>query len=118
MIATASRAARVDKARETALPRKPLPVLLILVRAYRDGWRDGLGPDGSLAFGPRVDRIVAMARLVRELDAAEPGDFGRVVAKWAAETRARWVTWRIEARPLQARSRPSPGATASSADRP
>ena len=37
-IATPNRHARVELARATALPRKPIPVLLLLARAYRDGW--------------------------------------------------------------------------------
>jgi hypothetical protein len=90
MIATTSRHARVEQARQTALPRKPIPVLLLLARAYRDGW-DGTGSDGSINFGPGVDRTSAMERLRRKLDAAEPADFAWVVAKWAADHQARWV---------------------------
>ena len=81
---------RVEQARQTALPRKPIPVLLLLARAYRDGW-DGTGAVGSLAFGPGVDRTSAMERLRRKLDAAEPADFAAVVASWAADHQARWV---------------------------
>ena len=88
--ATLSRAARVELARQTALPRKPLPVLLILAKAYVDRW-DGTGPDGSLAFGPGVDRASAMDRLRRKLDAVDPAAFAGVVAKWAADHRARWL---------------------------
>ena len=85
-----SRHARVEQARQTALPRKPIPCLLLLARAYRDGW-DGTGPDGSIDFGPGVDRQSAMERLRRKLDAAEPADFAGVVAKWASDHQARWV---------------------------
>ena len=85
-----NRHARVEQARQTALPRKPIPVLLLLARAYVDSW-DGLGPAGTLAFGPGVDLASAMERLRRKLDAAEPADFGGVVAKWASDHRARWV---------------------------
>ena len=81
---------RVEQARQTALPRKPIPVLLLLARAYVDSW-DGLGPAGTLAFGPGVDRASAMERLRRKLDAGEPADFAGVVAKWAADHRARWI---------------------------
>ena len=66
MIATTNRAQRVDQARQTALMRKPLPALLVIVRIYRDGW-DGLGPDGSIVFdAPGVDRRKAIASLVRQ----------------------------------------------------
>ena len=85
-----NRHARVEQARQTALPRKPIPVLLLLARAYRDEW-DGTGPNGSIDFGSGVDRTSAMDRLRRKLDAAEPSDFGGVVAKWAADHRARWI---------------------------
>ena len=88
--ATASRHARVEQARATALPRKPIPVLLLLTRAYVDRW-NGRGPHGSLVFGEGVDRDGAMADLCRRLDQAEPGTFAGVVAKWVADYRARWV---------------------------
>ena len=90
MTGTTSRNARVEMARQTALPRRPIPVLLLLARAYRDGW-DGNGPDGSLAFGPGVDRASAMERLRRKLDLVEPDEFAGVVAKWALDHKARWV---------------------------
>ncbi len=88
--ATASRHARVEQARATALPRKPIPVLLLLTRAYVDRW-DGRGTHGSLVFGPGVDRGRAMADLSRRFDEAEPVAFARVVAEWAAVHQARWV---------------------------
>ena len=84
-IAKPNRHARVEQARQTALPRKPIPVLLLLVRVYGHGW------DDQLVFGPGVDPPAAVALLRSRLDDGEPGDFGSIVAEWLAETRARWI---------------------------
>ena len=74
-------------ARNSPLARKPVPVLLCLMKLYV---REELCV-GSLALGEGVDRTSAMERLRRKLDAADPADFAGVVAKWAADHRARWV---------------------------
>jgi hypothetical protein len=88
---TATRHQRVEQARNARiLPKHPIPVLLLITRAYVDEWH-GLGPHGSLAFGQGVDRVKAMNALRVRLDRVEPEAFAGVVASWAADHRAKWL---------------------------
>ena len=85
---TLSRAQRVELARQSPLPRKPIPCLLLLCRLYRDGRRG----DGSIVFDdPAVDSVRAIANLVTLLDTGEPSDFGAIVESWRLRWKARWV---------------------------
>ena len=81
---------RVEAARQLGLARRPLPMLLVLVRCYVQSW-SGLGDDGKIVLGRESDRAATMATLRRRLDQVDPERFEAVVLAWAREFKARWI---------------------------
>ena len=89
MIATskADRAKRVNLARDaTILPRKPMPVLLVLITVYVDE----IDARELFEFGVGVDPGDALAVLRERLDVAEVQDFAEVVRVWGRDHGATW----------------------------
>ena len=83
----ADRARRVNAARDvTILPRKPMPVLLVLITVYVDA----IDARGLFTFGAGIDPGDALAVLRERLDGAECQDFARVVGVWARDHGATW----------------------------